>query len=406
MLRSGSICISFLYKYLTSENKTEDEGGYKNLEKRSNKLKCLTDTFQSYGGVLAKLWQILSTDNRDHKVFSECKPFSEQKTIEFLKKECDNNDDFFKNIEEIDFNVYKSGSVGQVHKATYKKDSEINNIVLKVQCVGLLEQVNTDLFIFDQITKYLFSFSDLTNAMLDIKTKLNEELDYKIELSNQLLMDKLWLNDDKIKIPKIIPELCNDKILGMYYIEANNLTYFINNSTQEEKNNIARDIIRFVFTNIYKHKIFYSDIHYGNFLVKNNEELYVIDFGCLINLDNDLHSNLLSLHLSILNENIDVFYTILEKMKIINESISEKSKIYMYEYFKLQYTPLISEDFEFTEDWIKKSDYKDTELMKEWNLPPNIVYLNKIPFGLYNILTKLNAKGNFKIIFDELLKDL
>ena len=47
-------------------------------------------------------------------------------------------------------------------------------------------------------------------------------------------------------------------------------------------------------------------------------------------------------------------------MKIINESISEKSKIYMYEYFKLQYTPLISEDFEFTEDWIKKSDYKET----------------------------------------------
>jgi predicted unusual protein kinase regulating ubiquinone biosynthesis (AarF/ABC1/UbiB family) len=214
--------------------------------------------------------------------------------------------------------------------------------------------------------------------MVDIKTKLHEELDYKIELSNQLYMDRLWFNDINIKIPKIIPELCNDKILGMHYIDADNLSYFINNSTQEEKNNIAKILIKFIFTNIYKHKIFYSDIHYGNFLIKNKEELYVMDFGCLIKLDDDLHSNLLNLHLSIINENIDLFYTILEKMKIMNESISEKSKIYLYEYFKLQYTPLICENFEFTEEWIKKSDYKDTELMKEWNLPPNIVYLNKI----------------------------
>ena len=406
MLRSGSICISFLYKYLTSENKTENEEGYKTLEKRSDKLKCLSDTFQNYGGVLAKLSQILSSDVQDHKVFSECKPFSEKETINFLKKEFDNNYDFFKNVEELNFVVFRSGSVGQVHKAVYKKDGECNDIVLKVQYVGLMQQVKTDLFILDQVTNYLFSFADLSNAMTDIKTKLHEELDYKIELSNQLLMEKLWFNDNNIKIPKIIPELCNDKILGMFFVDANSLSYFIDNSTQEERNNIAEHMIRFIFTNIYKHKIFYSDIHYGNFLVKNNEELYAMDFGCLINLDDDLYSNLINLHLSVLEENIDLFYKILEDMKIINKSISEKSKIYIYEYFKLQYTPWISETFEFNEEWFAKSDYKDTELMKEWSLPPNMVYLNKIPFGLYNILTKLKATGNFKIIFDNLLKEI
>ena len=352
MLRSGSICISFLYKYLTSENNTENEEGYKTLEKRSDKLKCLSDTFQNYGGVLAKLSQILSSDVQDHKVFSECKPFSEKETINFLKKEFDNNYDFFKNVEELNFVVFRSGSVGQVHKAVYKKDGECNDIVLKVQYVGLMQQVKTDLFILDQVTNYLFSFADLSNAMTDIKTKLHEELDYKIELSNQLLMEKLWFNDNNIKIPKIIPELCNDKILGMFFVDANSLSYFIDNSTQEERNNIAEHMIRFIFTNIYKHKIFYSDIHYGNFLVKNNEELYAMDFGCLINLDDDLYSNLINLHLSVLEENIDLFYKILEDMKIINKSISEKSKIYIYEYFKLQYTPWISETFEFNEEFL------------------------------------------------------
>lgn len=407
MLRSGSICISFLYKYLTSENtKDKEDSGCEQLYARSNKLKCLSETFQDYGGVLAKLSQILSTNDQNSKVFSDCKPFSEKKTIEFLQKEYDNNPDFFEKVENLDFNVFKSGSVGQVHKAVYNNNCQKDDIILKVQYVGLQEQVKTDLYIFDQLINYLYHFSDLTHAMVDIKTKLYEELDYKLELSNQLLMSKLWNNNNNIKIPKIIPEICNEKILGMYFVEADNINYFIDNSTYEEKNIIAKYIIEFIFTNIYKHKIFYSDIHYGNFLIKNNKELYVMDFGCLINLDDNLHMNLVNLHFSILNDDIEKFYIILKDMKIINDDISEKSKEYIYEYFKLQYTPWTSDNFEFTNEWLDKSDYKNTELMKEWNLPPNIVYLNKIPYGLYNILTKLNANGNFKIIIDNILKDV
>ena len=72
MLRSGSICMSFLYNYLTSESETENGG----LEKNCQKLKCLSKTFESYGGVLSKLSQILSLNNEKSEVFSDCKPFS------------------------------------------------------------------------------------------------------------------------------------------------------------------------------------------------------------------------------------------------------------------------------------------------------------------------------------------
>ena len=49
MLRSGSICLSFLYNYLVSDVKTtedEDENGNKLIQK-ADKIKCLSDTFQS-----------------------------------------------------------------------------------------------------------------------------------------------------------------------------------------------------------------------------------------------------------------------------------------------------------------------------------------------------------------------
>ena len=64
MLRSSSICISFLYKYLTSDSESiSNKDGGDVLIKRVQKMNCLVDVFQSYGGVLAKLSQMLSFEN-------------------------------------------------------------------------------------------------------------------------------------------------------------------------------------------------------------------------------------------------------------------------------------------------------------------------------------------------------
>lgn len=403
MLRSGSICISFLYKYLMTEDEIEkEEDSGKKLIKKSNKLKCMSDTFQSYGGVLAKLSQIVCYNNENNSVFSDCKPFSRDDTIKYLKNEYNNSPEFFKNIKSIDFIPYKSGSIGQVHRAIDNNDREI---VIKVQYVGLKEQIDSDLFLLDGITKYLYSLDNLSNAMKDIKNKLNEELDYTLEACNQEHIYELWKDNKNIKIPEIIPELCNEKLLTMYFVDAESFDNFISKSTQDEKNNIGKYLIEFIFTNLYKNGIFYSDIHYGNFLVKDKSILYVMDFGCINDIDDELLKNLIELHIAIKNYDKEKFYFLVEKMGIINSEISEKSKEYIYEYFKLQYEPWIKDEFEFTEEWLDNSIYKNMELMKEWELPSNMVYLNKIPYGMYHILTKLKLKGSFNKFFERILSD-
>ena len=157
MLRTGGICMNFLFNYLMTEIKTIDNDS---LVNKSTKLKCLVDTFQSYGGVLAKLSQILCLGDQDqnNSVFSDCKPFSTEKTSKYIKYLFENDKIFFKDVKKIDYNVYKSGSVGQVHRAVYKDD---NQIIIKVQYIGLKDQVKSDLFILDTIINYLYSFVNL-----------------------------------------------------------------------------------------------------------------------------------------------------------------------------------------------------------------------------------------------------
>lgn len=404
MIRSGSICMSLIFNYLKSQyNNTKSVGNDCELIKKANALKCIRDTFENYGGVFSKLAQMLCFEDNetDSKLFSECKPVNMKKTVKYLKNEFENNRDFFKNVKSIDFEIFKSGSVGQVHKGKLYDDSDI---VLKVQYVGLDDQIKSDLVVLEQIINFLYSFADLTNALKDIKKQLNEELDYNIEYKNHQIIKELWKDHDSIKIAELLPEVCSKNIIGMYFVEGESFHDFILKSTQDEKNEIAKKLIEFTFINIYKHKLFYSDLHYGNFLITDNSVLNVMDFGCLNEIPDIVLVNFKKINNAFRKNDKELFYEAVYSLGLIDDSTSAESKDYIYEHLKIEYTPwTTNEVFNFNQDFLTKACYKNTNLMKEWKIPPSMVYLNKIPHGLFYILTKLNATGNFSLIFDDLI---
>jgi predicted unusual protein kinase regulating ubiquinone biosynthesis (AarF/ABC1/UbiB family) len=131
----------------------------------------------------------------------------------------------------------------------------------------------------------------------------------------------------------------------------------------------------------------------------------VLDFGCLQQINDNLLDNMRNLHRSIQKNDTEMFYKIIEEIGIIKNDISPESKKYIYDYFCIQYTPWTSKEFEFTDEWLNMSVKKETELMKEWVLPQDMVYFNKIPYGMYHILTKLKLKGGFLEVFDEIFNN-
>ena len=400
MLRAGSLCMTLLYKYMTTNSESKD-----NLNEKSKKLKLLADTFSQYGGLLSKVSQILMLNDINNNVFSDCKPFSRDKTHNYIVKQYENNRDFFRLIKEFNFEIFKSGSVGQVYRSKLLDDREI---ILKIQYVGLDEQTRQDLKLLDMMISYLYSdLSEIDNAISDIKQKINEELDYQVEKRNQQYAYQAFFNEPQIHIPQIIEELCTDKILTMEYMDGYIvLNEFINNSTQEQRNEVGKLIIKFVFKSLFNHRILYPDCHYGNFLVKNDATaISILDFGCLVYMEPELVNSLRDIHYLLKSNDKNGFLCYIEKMGIINSTTSEDSREYAYDYFKLQYEPLLIDDdeFQFYPEWLDLVGDKNTELMKEWNCPPNMIYLHKIPYGLYHLLTKLELRCNVGEIIEEIL---
>ena len=401
MLRSGSICASLLYKYLTTSNDDMDSGD--KYQSNLHKVKLLAETFADYGGVLSKISQIVNYAYgvHDSDVYSECKPVNEKKTIEFFENEILEFED---ELQSYDTKVFKSGSVGQVHKAVYKDGRDI---IFKVQYVGLDALFESDMYILEMILKFLFTDANMKDGMADIKKQLLEELDYRIEARNQTLLGNLWKDDTYISIPNLIPDLCNEKLLCMEYVSGGeSLSAFLDSSSKEEITFIGNQIIRFMFTNLFKHKMIYTDVHYGNFIIKDKHYLTVLDFGSVNYIDEKIYPFLFDILNSIYEEDMDFFYKTMESVGVItvDKPLSDDSKKYMWEYFNLHLSPWILKEgeFEFNSEWVDECGMRNIDLMNEWVLPPNMVWLNKLCHGFTHIIGKMNFKGNYIHLFQEL----
>jgi tRNA A-37 threonylcarbamoyl transferase component Bud32 len=382
MLRACNICMDIVTKYLMATNVGDD------LEAKSGNLKTLASVFSKYGGVLGKVAQTLSLENKDSDVFDESKPYASKQTNDYVL------DVLSKSIEFSDItilpDIYKNGSLGQVYKGIYEE----KDIIIKVKYEGVDEQTRGDFQILDMLIKYL-GYQSSANAMIDIKERMLEELDYNIEALNQTEMRELYKDDENIVIPFILDKFTSGNTIVMEYMEGfQGFNDFIKNSNQDDRNVIGNLLLKFIFESIYKHGLYYSDNHYGNFLVKDSSKLCILDFGCLGRFDLIMIHKIQAIHRSLYLKNQEIFYETMEMIGVITTETSVESREYCYEFFTLQYQPLIEDNFVFSDEWVDRAGCKNTVLMKEWVLPKNFIYLHKIPYGLYHVLGKLKMTVN------------
>ena len=387
MIRSCGICLEIITQFFAT---VKLFGSQESMLGRVNSMKCLASVFSKYGGLLGKVAQLLSLDTETSNVFDDCKPAASEESISYVLNEVMTKEPFVDKIE-IEPEVMKSGSLGQVYKGRLTETNE--RVVLKVQFRGIKATFEEDFAVLDFISNYLYrSVGHLGAAINDIKEKTREELDYLNEMNNQLKITEILKDDPDIHVPKIYKEFCTHEVIVMEeMVGFKSIPEYMKTASDEEKSRLGNKILKFVMNTFYNHGIFYSDNHYGNFLVNDNHEICVLDFGCINYFEPDLLEDIKQMHRLMLDEDKEGFLGHLEKMGIMLPTTSPESREYCYNIFNIQYEPLTQPGFKFTDEWLDKMSDKDMDLMKDWGLPSGVIYLHKIPWGLYHILNRLGV---------------
>lgn len=186
--------------------------------------------------------------------------------------------DLFEDFEE---KPIAAASIGQVHRATLKKNGA--KVAVKIQFPGVAESINSDLDnlgILLAATKLLPKGLYLNKTIDNARTELGWECDYEREAKcAERYRSLLATEDDVFSVPKIYPEACGKQVLTMEFMDGVGVTR-IKSFTQEQRDWIGTQILRLCLREITEFRFMQTDPNWTNFLYNaERDRLVLLDFG-------------------------------------------------------------------------------------------------------------------------------
>lgn len=295
-------------------------------------------------------------------------------------------------------------SIGQVHRATIGAQT----FAVKVQYPGVADSLSSDLAVVKPVALQMLGLKEkeVEPYFLEVKERLLEETDYRKELENSIALSEKTQGIAGIRFPRYYPEYSSDRVITMDWIEGKTLDkYAASETRQEEKNAVSQAIWDFYHFQIHTLKQFHADPHPGNFLVTEENEVVVLDFGCTKQIKDEFHRD----YFEFLNPEIltdrERFETGLRKLELLTDADSERHRRIIIENAmigaELLGRPFAEGHFDFGNADYMASIFelgdaqqrnKDLKEIRSARGSVDSIYLNRAYFGLYSLMGALKAQ--------------
>ncbi|MFZ1430011.1 MAG: AarF/ABC1/UbiB kinase family protein [Geminicoccaceae bacterium] len=188
--------------------------------------------------------------------------------------------DWQKHFASFPLDAAAAASLGQVHKVQLHDG---RTVACKLQYPNMEAAVDADLsqlrLIFNLHGRYDPTI-DTSRIYEEIAARLREELDYQQEARHLALYREMLAGEDHIHVPAVVPELSTRRLLTMDWLQGKPLLDF-KAASQEERNRLAMRMFRAWYVPFYGYGVIHGDPHLGNYTVRDDLDLNLLDFGCI-----------------------------------------------------------------------------------------------------------------------------
>lgn len=307
-------------------------------------------------------------------------------------------------FDEFGKSAANAASIGQVHLASL----ENKKLAVKVQYPGVAESVRSDLKLVRPFATRLFNINDqeLNQYMEEVEEKLLEETDYILEVKRSQEISEDCQHIEGLIFPKYYPELSSKRIITMDWLDGQHIREFLlTNPDEATRTAIGQAMWDFYHYQIHILKKVHADPHPGNFLMKSDGTLGVIDFGCVKEIPEDFYNIYFKLMSADIVLNDDKLMPILVELNFLYEDDTKEELRIFTSVFKemtgLLGKPFHSAEFDFSDSNYFDSIYALSERLSKMKEIRNSrhargsrhgLYINRTYFGLYQLLNQLGVK--------------
>ncbi len=318
--------------------------------------------------------------------------------------------DWQSRFERFDREAAAAASLGQVHKAV---DHDGRLLACKLQYPDMQSAVEADLkqlrLVFSVFESYDKAIST-KQIHAEISERLREELDYEREARHTQLYADILAGEPDVHVPTVAPDLSTKRLLTTTWLDGKPIMGFTK-ADIEIRNQLAYNMFRAWYVPLYYYGIIHGDPHLGNYTVRPDLGINLLDFGCVRVFPAPFVGGVISLYRALQRDDTELAVHAYETwgFRNLSKELIEVLNIWA----RFLYGPIL-EDRTRTIGETNNGVYgRETAQRVHLRLkdvggvevPREFVFMDRAALGLGSVFIHLAAEVNWYRLFNELIED-
>ena len=305
---------------------------------------------------------------------------------------------------------FASASIGQVHRARLHNGLAV---AVKVQHPGIVGALEADLLNASLLEG---AFSKLSPRALNatevfefVAERFREELDYLKEADNLREFRAIHALDDSVHLPRVVDEHSRRRVLTCSFCGGESLSA-AQQHPEPFREYYAETLWRFAVRSIVHAGVFNADPNPGNYLFAKDSKVVFLDFGCVQRLSGPQRDQLREMHRAACQLDETGFRrAVVEWFGACGGAYENACVRFMRQLFR----PIFESPFEVNRQFVRHVVYGIQELKKlmfmrdgsVMRFPPEMLLLNRLQFGLFSVLARLDVSLDYAQIAEDVLAE-
>lgn len=302
-------------------------------------------------------------------------------------------------FRSFDTQAFAAASLGQVHRAISLEGEEF---AVKIQYPDIANTITSDIRLVKAAVRPLAEYELVCIALKEIEEILLLETDYEKEAANLEFFAK-HLQMENVKIPEVDYRISGKTILSQTHFHGPTLNEWLKtNPDRYEVDAVAQTLHDIFLKGFYELNCIHADPNPGNFIILNDCEIGLIDFGCVKRFDSKFVNLYNQLACISANGEESLPLSLLRELEVFPPDMDTKVEQELYKYmvaFNRWFgRPYQKKVFDFKEN----SDYilEGKEILKGIqryrkhinSINTNFIFLDRTRYGLFRLFEQMGAR--------------
>jgi predicted unusual protein kinase regulating ubiquinone biosynthesis (AarF/ABC1/UbiB family) len=308
---------------------------------------------------------------------------------------------------ELEHEPFASASIGQVYRARLHDG---RHVAVKVQHPGIEQAIESDLrnaSVMQGVVGVLAPKSfDVKGIYEVVRARFREELDYELEADRQEWFTRLHAGDPAIRIPAIVRERSSRRVLTSELATGRTLEDIMKDP-EDRRRFYVETMWRFVFRGILQGGMFNADPHPGNYIFGDDHVVF-LDFGCVQPVEGEVLAWARAMHRAAIDHDEAGFRRGTAGMLGTKGGAYEDAVL---GYTRNGFSPLFDSPYRIRSEFVA-NNVREIQALKKLvltrdesvvGMPPALLFMNRLQFGFFSVIAKLDVEVDFAAIERELL---